>query len=116
MADVIYKVLRRSEWREAEARGVFAGSADDLRDGFIHLSTAAQLRATLTRHFAGERDLVVVEIDPEKLDVALRWETSRGGALFPHLYGELALAAVTRRLELGGHGSDAAGELPADFP
>ena len=97
----IYKVLRAAEWAHAQASGVFGGSADDLRDGFIHFSTAGQLNATIDRHFAGERDLVVLEVDAAALGDALVWEPSRGGALFPHLYGELPLTAVTQTRAAG---------------
>ena len=96
-AAVVYKVLRALEWAEMQSRGVFAGSADDQRDGFIHFSTAEQLEATIERHFAGERDLVVLEVDAAALGDELKWEPSRGGALFPHLYGELPLSAVLNR-------------------
>ena len=92
----VYKVLRASEWQEAQTRGVITGSADDLRDGFIHLSTHAQLAGTLERHFAGETGLVVLEIAADRVSAALKWEESRGGALFPHLYGVLPLNAVIR--------------------
>jgi uncharacterized protein (DUF952 family) len=97
----IYKVLRLSEWADAQARGVFSGSADDLRDGFIHFSTAEQLDATIARHFAGEREVVVLEVDTAPLGDALKWEPSRGGALFPHLYRDLPLAAVIRTVTPG---------------
>lgn len=92
----IYKVLRAMEWQAAQAQGVVAGSADDLRDGFIHLSTQAQLAGTLERHFAGESGLIVLEIAAEGLGAKLKWEPSRGGVLFPHFYGALPLAAVIR--------------------
>lgn len=89
----VYKILRAAEWAAFQDDGVFAGSADDLRDGFIHLSTGAQLGGTLAKHFAAEVGLVVlrvaVETDPE-----LKWEASRGGALFPHLYRPLEMADV----------------------
>lgn len=89
----MFKILRAAEWAALEAEGRFAGSADDRRDGFIHLSTEAQLAGTLAKHFAGEVGLVVlrvaVEADPE-----LKWEASRGGALFPHLYRPLEMADV----------------------
>ena len=103
MADAIvhiYKVLRASEWGDMEARGVFHGSPDDVRDGFIHFSTREQVKGTINRHFAGDRDLVVLEIAAAMLGDALKWEASRGGALFPHLYGVLPLAAVVRRVPL----------------
>lgn len=92
----IYKIFRAAEWAGAQEAGSFAGSADDRRDGFIHFSTAAQLAGTAAKHFAGESDLVLAEVDADALGAALRWEPSRGGQLFPHLYGELPLAAVTR--------------------
>jgi uncharacterized protein (DUF952 family) len=92
----IYKVLSSAEWSEAQRSGSFAGSPDDARDGFIHFSTAEQLEGTLERHFAGQKNLVVLEVDANALGEALRWEPSRGGALFPHLYGELAVVAVLR--------------------
>ncbi len=90
----IFKLLSRSEWMAAEAAGRFAGSAVDARDGFIHFSTGAQVRETAARHFAQETKLVLVAVDPAVLGESLRWEPSRGGALFPHLYGELDLDAV----------------------
>jgi len=99
MDDLLYKVLRASEWREAQAQGALAGSPDDLRDGFIHLSTRGQLAGTLERHFAGETGLVVLEIAAARLHADLKWEQSRDGALFPHLYGVLPLDAVIRTLD-----------------
>ncbi|HEX2826463.1 MAG TPA: DUF952 domain-containing protein [Burkholderiales bacterium] len=96
-AALVYKVLRAPEWAQMQARGVFEGSADDQRDGFIHCSTAEQLEGTIERHFAGERDLMVLEVDAAALGDGLKWEPSRGGALFPHLYGELPLSAVLNR-------------------
>jgi len=87
----IFKILRGEEWGAFQADGLFAGSADDLRDGFIHLSTAEQLPGTLAKHFAGMAGLRVVEVAVEG-DPDLRWEESRGGALFPHLYRPLRLA------------------------
>jgi uncharacterized protein (DUF952 family) len=92
----IYKVLRSAEWAQAQASGVFAGSPDDVRDGFIHFSTAGQLKGTLERHFAGEENLVVLQVEAAALGEALRWEPSLGGTLFPHLYSELPIAAVQR--------------------
>ena len=81
-------------WREAERAGAFHGAAVDARDGFIHLSTAAQVRETAAKHFAGATDLTLVAVDADALDGALKWEISRGGDRFPHLYGALPLAAV----------------------
>jgi uncharacterized protein (DUF952 family) len=92
----IYKICSVSEWRAAERAGVYAGSAVDLRDGFIHFSTAAQALETAAKHFAGQRDLVLVSVDATALGDRLKWEPSRGGALFPHFYGPLALGNVLR--------------------
>jgi uncharacterized protein (DUF952 family) len=92
----IYKICTREEWTAAEARGAFDGSAVDHRDGFIHLSSAAQVDETARRHFSGQTGLVLVEVDADALGDALRWEVSRGGERFPHLYGPLPMAAVVR--------------------
>lgn len=89
-----FKVLTAAEMAALETDGRFAGSADDQRDGYIHLSTAAQLTATVDRHFAGQHDLHVAEVDLEALGDAIRWERARAGEDFPHLYGELPLDAV----------------------
>jgi uncharacterized protein (DUF952 family) len=97
---VIYKLLRASEWAEARAAGRFAGSPLDMQDGFIHFSTAGQAAETAARHFAGEKGLVLAEVDPARLSAPLKWEPSRGGDLFPHLYGELPLDAVVRSWDL----------------
>jgi quercetin 2,3-dioxygenase len=88
---LIYKICAAHAWDDAIAAGAFRGSAVDRRDGFIHFSTADQLGETLRRHFVGQRDLVVVAVEPGTLGGALRWEPSRGGALFPHLYADLAV-------------------------
>jgi uncharacterized protein (DUF952 family) len=104
---LIYKICPLALWRGAERAGAFAGAPVDLADGFIHLSTAAQVRETAARHFAGEGDLVLVAVEAEALGEALRWEPSRGGALFPHLYGVLPLSAVAwvKPLPLGPEGA-----------
>jgi uncharacterized protein (DUF952 family) len=91
---VVYKITDAILWRDATRAGIFRGSADDARDGFIHLSTAAQVTETAAKHFAGICDLLLVSVDADKLGNRLKWEPSRGGALFPHLYGGLDLAAV----------------------
>jgi uncharacterized protein (DUF952 family) len=88
----IYKILSRAEWDAAKACGRFEGSAVDVHDGYIHFSTAAQAQETARRHFLGQNDLVVLEVDGDALD--LRWEPSRGGALFPHLYAPLDVKHV----------------------
>jgi uncharacterized protein (DUF952 family) len=102
----IYKICPAALWNEAERSGVFRGSAVDVRDSFIHFSTAAQAAETAAKHFADQRDLLLVHVDAARLGGRLKWESSRGGALFPHLYGELNLAAVTKvePLPLGADG------------
>ena len=90
----IYKICPAQAWREAERDGLYAGSADDARDGFIHFSLAEQLAGTLDKHYRGQMGLLLITIDAGALGDALRWEPSRGGDLFPHLYGTLDLGAV----------------------
>lgn len=90
----IYKIAPAALWREAQRSGHFEGAPVDIADGFIHFSTAAQVRETAARHFRGQKDLLLVAVDPARLGQALVWEPSRGGALFPHLYGPLDLGAV----------------------
>jgi uncharacterized protein (DUF952 family) len=90
----IYKICERTSWRLVEQSGSYRGSAADARDGFIHFSTAAQLAGTYAKHFAGQRELVLVAVDADLLGPALKWEPSRGGDLFPHLYAALPLSAV----------------------
>jgi uncharacterized protein (DUF952 family) len=101
----IYKILPQAEWEAALAVGRYAGSALDAADGFMHFSTAAQAPETARRHFAGEAGLVVLALEADDLGAALRWEPSRGGALFPHLYGPLDPALV-RRVSLAPLGAD----------
>ncbi len=91
---LIYKICPRALWQASERDGVFRGADVDLADGYIHFSTAEQVHETAARHFAGQDDLVLVAVDAAALGPALKWEPSRGGALFPHLYGELSLRAV----------------------
>lgn len=95
-AATIYRILPAAAWTEAQAAGAFAGSAHDLRDGFIHFSTAAQAAETAAKHYGGQADLVLLWVDVTRLDAPLKWEVSRNGALFPHLYGALPVAAVRR--------------------
>ena len=90
----IYKICAASAWREAERQGVYRGSADDARDGFIHFSTAMQVGETARKHFFGQKELLLIAVDADALGAALRWERSRNDELFPHLYGELDLGAV----------------------
>jgi uncharacterized protein (DUF952 family) len=108
----IYTLVRGEDWRVAEAVGEYRGSADDTRDGFLHFSTAAQVRASAVKHRAGERDLFLVEVDVAALGDALRWEPAAGGSrpgLFPHLYGPLPLGAVrgVTKLRLNPDGTHA---------
>ncbi len=96
----IYKICSASAWREAERQGVYRGSADDIRDGFIHFSLPSQLAETARKHFLGQTAMFLIEVDADALGDALRWEPSRGDELFPHLYGELDLGAVTNVLDM----------------
>jgi uncharacterized protein (DUF952 family) len=102
----IYKICTASEWHEAEHAGAYRGSAVDRNDGFIHFSTAEQAAETASKWFTGQHDLVLVAVDGDALGTRLKWEPSRGGALFPHLYGDLQLSAVLRvdPLPLDAHG------------
>lgn len=103
---LVYKILRRPEWDAFHAAGTTAGAPIDLVDGYIHLSTAAQVAQTAARHFATESDLVLLALDDAALGPALKWEPSRGGQLFPHLYRPLARADVIwdKSLPLGATG------------
>ncbi len=92
---LIYKIVPRDLWVEAERTGRFEGAPVDLADGYIHFSTAAQVRETARRHFAGQEDLLLVSVDVARLGDTLKWETSRGGDLFPHFYGTLFMAWAT---------------------
>ena len=102
----IYKICDAALWREAERAGVFAGAPVDLADGYIHFSTASQVEETAGRHFAGRAGLLLVAVNAAGLDAGLRYEPSRGGAMFPHLYGKLPLSAVrwVKPLPLGAEG------------
>jgi uncharacterized protein (DUF952 family) len=111
----IYKICPASAWREAERQGVYRGSADDLRDGFIHFSSAAQVAETARRHFFRKTGLFLIAVDADALGAALRWELSRGDQLFPHLYGELDLGAVTAIMDLRAR-SDGYHDIPELTP
>jgi len=102
----IYKICGAAAWQAAEHAGEFAGAPVDHADGYIHFSAADQVAETAAKHFAGQRDLVLFAVDADALGPALKWEPSRGGALFPHLYGKLPLTAVrwTKPLPLGPDG------------
>jgi uncharacterized protein (DUF952 family) len=108
MSQIIYKIFRLTEWENAMARGVFEGSADDIRDGFIHFSGAEQVRTTCDTHFQEKSNLILAGVDPATLGDALKWEVSRGGAQFPHFYGVLRLSDVKSVAEIS---RDDAGRL-----
>ena len=116
MTALIFHVCKKADWEAAQASGApYGGSADDLRDGFIHFSAADQLEASVAKHRAGQTGLLLLAVDPERLGNALKWEPSRGGALFPHLYGSLSPKAVVwaRDLPLGPEGRHVFPDLTA---
>jgi len=110
---LVYKICTAAEWHVAQQAGVFHGAGVDLKDGYIHLSAPGQVVETAERHFAGQRDLMLVAVDSAALGAALKWEAARDGALFPHLYGPLRLHAVvwTKPLPLDRDGRHAFPEL-----
>ncbi|RWA58844.1 DUF952 domain-containing protein [Mesorhizobium sp.] len=116
MSQIIYKIAPEATWREAEKNGAFTGAPIDIADGFIHFSTGSQVRETAAKHFAEQTDLLLIAIDQAKLGDALKYEVSRGGALFPHLYAPLDLDAVlwARPLPLGGDGRHQFPELEGE--
>jgi uncharacterized protein (DUF952 family) len=95
MTQLIYKICPRPLWEAAVAQGEFRGAPVDLQDGFIHFSAAHQVSATADKHFAGQQDLLLVAVDADSLGDKLKWEVSRGGDLFPHLYGPLPTSNIT---------------------
>ena len=107
----IYKICPGPAWREAERQGVYRGSADDISDGFIHFSVASQVAETAKKHFFGQTGLFLIAVDADALGDALRWERSRNGELFPHLYGELDIGAVTAILDMRAQ-SDGYHDIP----
>lgn len=111
----VYKLFRQSEWQEAVRTGLFSGSSDDRHDGFIHLSAASQVRGTFGKYFAAEREPVLAGFDADSLGAALKWEVSRNGERFPHLYGVLD---VSRALSVNRIARDAGGmpQFPAEIP
>ncbi|MBS9719278.1 DUF952 domain-containing protein [Tianweitania sp. BSSL-BM11] len=111
----IYKITPRALWQQAEAAGQFTGAPVDEADGFIHFSTAAQVKETAAKHFAGQTDLLLVAIDEAALGEGLRYEPSRGGDLFPHLYAPLPLSAVmwVKLLPINENGTHAFPDLDA---
>jgi uncharacterized protein (DUF952 family) len=106
MAVIIYKIVPTALWEAAQAEGLFRGAPVDLKDGYIHFSTAEQVQETARRHFAGQRDLLLVSVNASTLGEALRFEASRGGDLFPHLYAPLdpAAAIAITPIPLGADG------------
>ena len=114
-AKTIFKIFRVDEWSSAQREGRFLGSPDDIRDGFIHFSTAEQLRGTLEKYFSAEREIILAEVDVIKLGGDLKWEVSRGGAKFPHLYAPLSLDSVS---EATRHARNSSGDfvLPSEIP
>lgn len=111
---LIYKIFRAEEWATLEAEGHTLGAPVDRADGFIHFSTGLQVAETAAKHFSGTSGLVLAAVESEALGSALRWEPSRGGALFPHLYRELARSEVTWHapLPLGAEGRHVFPEMP----
>ena len=107
MSEIVYKIVTEDQWREALEKDVFDGAPVDLADGFIHFSTGAQVRETARRHFAGQSDLLLIAFDSEALGAELKFEASRGGDLFPHLYAPLdpALALSVAPLPIGDDGT-----------
>ncbi|MDB5413756.1 MAG: glutathione S-transferase [Rubritepida sp.] len=118
MQPLIYTLIRGDDWRAAEAAGAYHGSADDRRDGFLHFSTAEQLRASAAKHRAGEADLWMIEAEAASLGDTLKWEPAAGGSrpgLFPHLYAPLPMKAVRRAVHVL-LGADGVHGFPADIP
>ena len=111
---IIFKICRAAEWDEAMRAGAYRGSPVDLRDGYIHFSTAAQVAETAAKHFAGQSDLVLVAVEAAVLGDKLKWEPARGGALFPHLHADLPVTAAlwVRPLPVDASGRHV---LPAEF-
>jgi uncharacterized protein (DUF952 family) len=96
MDELIYHVCKKAEWEAARRRGAYAGSSQDTADGFIHFSAGPQVAESVAKHRAGQSGLVLLSVNAAALGAALKWEPARGGALFPHLYGELPLTAVRK--------------------
>jgi len=115
MTGLVYKILRPAEWSSAQETGIFTGSRDDVRDGFIHLSAVHQVRGVCDRHFAGEGDLILLAVDSAALGPPLKWETSHKGEAFPHLYGSLSLALVRSVAEIR-RGADGRLIFPSEIP
>jgi uncharacterized protein (DUF952 family) len=113
-AQQVYKVVERAAWEEACRLGAFSGSADDLRDGYIHLSSLQQLQGTFARHFKGQTHLILVALQSSELGDSLKWEPSRNGELFPHLYAPLPTRAA-RAVHTLHNDADGVPLLPAEL-
>ncbi len=100
MKTLIYHMCKREEWQAAASSGAYSGSSQDRADGFLHFSTAGQIVESAAKHRAGQDGLLLLTVDAEVLGEALKWEDSRGGAQFPHLYGDLPVSAAARVDEL----------------
>ncbi|MEO1142282.1 MAG: DUF952 domain-containing protein [Pseudomonadota bacterium] len=112
--DKIYKVLSKNEWKRALSQGVFKGAAVDLEDGYIHFSTAEQVQVTVAKHFKGKTDLLLVTVETKHLNDDLKWEVSRGGDLFPHLYSDLDVLMATDVVPLKDN-DDGSHTFPEEF-
>jgi len=115
MSKLIYKILPATEWQAALAATKFAGSAIDIADGYIHLSTAEQVRETADKWFAGQEGLLLATFDPADFQQTLKWETSRDGALFPHIYGSMSVGLVKSLVALKAD-ANGAFVFPDDIP
>ena len=115
MDSIAYKIETRSAWAKAKSTGVYTGSALDVTDGFIHLSALDQVRATLAMWFKDQPDLILAKIDLSTLGETVVWEASRGGALFPHIYGPIPMSAVQEVIDLPLL-ADGSHYLPVSFP
>ena len=114
LPNTAFKILSRADWRRTLAEGAYDGSPVDHADGYIHLSAADQLAGTAAKHYAGQSDLMLIEVDLDALGETLIWEPSRDGDLFPHIYGPLPVAATrgARALSVSADGEMILSELP----
>lgn len=115
MTQLVYKLFRKSEWREAVNTGKFSGSSDDIRDGFIHLSAGKQASGTFGKYFSGEAEAVLVSFAAERFGPALKWELSRNGESFPHLYGPLDLSRAVSVFDIS-RDQNGAPVFPPEIP
>lgn len=112
----IYRIIAAADWAAAQGAGAFTGTAHDIRDGFIHFSTASQAAETAAKHYAGRGDLLLLWVDTAALAAPLKWEPSRNDALFPHLYGPLPVSAVHRVDPLPLDAATGRHVFPEDLP